>query len=140
MLDAYFSGTKLSWLLDHVPGARQMAERGELAFGTVDTWLVWQLTGGAVHSTDPSNASRTMLFDLHTQDWNDDILALLNIPRSVLPNIAPSSAVIGNALPEWLGGPIPSPAWPATSKPPPSARPASRPAWPRTPTAPAASC
>ena len=107
VLDAYFSGTKLSWLLDHVPGARQMAERGELAFGTVDTWLVWQLTGGAVHSTDPSNASRTMLFDLHTQDWNDDILALLNIPRSVLPNIAPSSAVIGNALPEWLGGPIP---------------------------------
>ena len=107
MLDAYFSGTKLSWLLDHVPGARQMAERGELAFGTVDTWLVWQLTGGAVHSTDPSNASRTMLFDLHTQDWNDDILALLNIPRSVLPGIAPSSAVIGNALPEWLGGPIP---------------------------------
>ena len=100
-------GTKLSWLLDHVPGARQMAERGELAFGTVDTWLVWQLTGGAVHSTDPSNASRTMLFDLHTQDWNDDILALLNIPRSVLPGIAPSSAVIGNALPEWLGGPIP---------------------------------
>ena len=98
VLDAYFSGTKLAWLLDHVPGARQKAERGELAFGTVDTWLVWQLTGGAVHSTDPSNASRTMLFDLHTQDWNDEILALLNIPRSVLPAIAPSSAVVGLSL------------------------------------------
>ena len=107
VLDAYFSGTKLAWLLDHVPGARQKAERGELAFGTVDTWLIWQLTGGAVHSTDPSNASRTMLFDLHTQDWNDEILALLNIPRSVLPSIAPSSAVVGEALPEWLGGSIP---------------------------------
>ena len=107
VVDAYFSGTKLAWLLDHVPGARRMAERGELAFGTVDTWLIWQLTGGAVHSTDPSNASRTMLFDLHTQDWNDDILALLNIPRSVLPQIAPSSTIVGDALPEWLGGPIP---------------------------------
>ncbi|CAB3704824.1 glycerol kinase GlpK [Achromobacter pestifer] len=107
VLDAYFSGTKLAWLLDHVPGARQMAERGELAFGTVDTWLIWQLTGGAVHSTDPSNASRTMLFDLHTQDWNDEILALLKIPRGILPQIAPSSAVVGNALPEWLGGSIP---------------------------------
>jgi glycerol kinase len=107
VLDAYFSGTKLAWLLDHVPGARQKAERGELAFGTVDTWLIWQLTGGAVHSTDPSNASRTMLFDLHTQDWNDEILALLNIPRSVLPSIAPSSAVVGESLPEWLGGSIP---------------------------------
>ena len=107
VVDAYFSGTKLAWLLDHVPGARQMADRGELAFGTVDTWLIWQLTGGAVHSTDPSNASRTMLFDLHTQDWNDDILALLRIPRSVLPQIAPSSAIVGNALPEWLGGSVP---------------------------------
>ena len=107
VLDAYFSGTKLAWLLDHVPGARQKAERGELAFGTIDTWLIWQLTGGAVHSTDPSNASRTMLFDLHTQDWNDEILALLNIPRSVLPSIAPSSAVVGESLPEWLGGSIP---------------------------------
>lgn len=107
VVDAYFSGTKLAWLLDHVPGARKMAERGELAFGTMDTWLVWQLTGGAVHSTDPSNASRTMLFDLHAQDWSDDILALLNIPRGILPRIAPSSARIGETLPEWLGGSIP---------------------------------
>lgn len=110
VVDAYFSGTKLAWLLDHVPGARQAAERGELAFGTVDTWLIWQLTHGAVHSTDPSNASRTMLFDLHTQAWNEDILALLNIPPSVLPQVAPSSAVIGQAHPQWLGGPSRLPA------------------------------
>ncbi|MFQ1062903.1 glycerol kinase GlpK [Bordetella trematum] len=107
VLDAYFSGTKLAWLLEHTPGAREAAGRGELAFGTVDTWLVWQLTGGAVHSTDPSNASRTLLYDLHTQDWNDDILALLNIPRSVLPGIAPSSAVVGHSIADCLGGPVP---------------------------------
>ena len=105
MLDACFSGTKLSWLLDHVPGARQMAERGELRHRRHLAGVAADRRRGAQH--DPSNASRTMLFDLHTQDWNDDILALLNIPRSVLPGIAPSSAVIGNALPEWLGGPIP---------------------------------
>src|SRR5690606_23286422 len=102
VLDAYFSGTKLAWLLDNVPGARAAAQRGELAFGTVDTWLVWQLTGGQVHSTDPSNASRTLLYDIHTQDWNDEILALLDIPRSVLPSVAPSSAEVGRALPEWF--------------------------------------
>lgn len=107
VLDAYFSGTKLTWLLDNVPGARDLAQRGELAFGTIDSWLVWNLTGGSVHSTDPSNASRTLLFDIHTQDWSDEILALLNIPRSVLPSVSPSSAVIGQALPEWLGGSIP---------------------------------
>lgn len=107
VLDAYFSGTKLAWLLDNVPGARKAAQRGEVAFGTIDSWLIWHLTGGAVHSTDPSNASRTLLFDIHTQDWSDEILALLDIPRSVLPSIAPSSAVIGQALPDWFGGPIP---------------------------------
>jgi len=107
VLDAYFSGTKLAWLLDNVPGARKAAQRGEVAFGTIDSWLIWHLTGGAVHSTDPSNASRTLLFDIHTQDWSDEILALLDIPRSVLPSIAPSSAVIGYALPDWFGGPIP---------------------------------
>ncbi len=107
VVDAYFSGTKLAWLLDNVPGARAAAERGELAFGTVDTWLAWQLTGGAVHSTDDSNASRTMLYDLRKRDWDDEILALLNIPRGVLPNIAPSSGVIGHAMPDLLGGAIP---------------------------------
>ncbi|WP_459616806.1 glycerol kinase GlpK [Bordetella sp. 2513F-2] len=107
VVDAYFSGTKLAWLLDHVPGARKAAERGELAFGTVDTWLVWQLTGGAVHSTDPGNAARTMLFDIHKQDWSDEILSLLDIPRSLLPAIAPSSGEVGQSLPEWFGGSIP---------------------------------
>ncbi|WP_144632496.1 glycerol kinase GlpK [Bordetella genomosp. 13] len=107
VVDAYFSGTKLAWLLDNVPGARQAAERGELAFGTIDTWLVWQLTGGQVHSTDATNAARTMLYDLHTHDWNDDILELLRIPRSLLPEVAPSSGEIGRTLPELLGGAIP---------------------------------
>jgi glycerol kinase len=107
VVDAYFAGTKLAWLLDNIPGARGRAERGELAFGTIDTWLVWQLTGGAVHSTDYSNASRTLLFDLHTRDWNDELLALLNIPRSLLPAIAPSSAIVGKSLPELFGGAIP---------------------------------
>ncbi|SAI67844.1 glycerol kinase [Bordetella ansorpii] len=107
VVDAYFSGTKLCWLLDNVPGARQAAERGELAFGTIDTWLVWHLTGGKVHSTDATNAARTMLYDLHSHDWNDDILALLRIPRSLLPQVAPSSGEVGRTLPELLGGAIP---------------------------------
>jgi glycerol kinase len=107
VLDAYFSGTKLAWLLDNVPGARAAAERGEVAFGTIDTWLIWQLTGGKVHSTDPSNASRTLLFDIHKQDWSDELLERLNIPRSVLPSLAPSSAVVATTQPQWLGGAIP---------------------------------
>ncbi|SOE52274.1 Glycerol kinase [plant metagenome] len=106
-LDAYFSGTKLAWLLREVPGARQAAERGELAFGTIDTWLVWQLTGGDVHSTDASNASRTLLYDLATGDWSDEMLALLDVPRSLLPGIAPSSGIIGKTLPEHFGGALP---------------------------------
>ncbi|ANN79614.1 glycerol kinase GlpK [Bordetella flabilis] len=106
VLDAYFAGTKLAWLLDNVPGARAAAERGEVAFGTIDTWLIWQLTGGKVHSTDPSNASRTLLFDIHKQDWSDELLECLNIPRSVLPSIAPSSAVVAQTQPQWFGGAI----------------------------------
>src|SRR5512132_275438 len=81
VLDAYFSGTKLEWLLDNVPGARERAERGELAFGTVDTWLAWRLSGGRAHVTDATNASRTLLFDIHAQRWDDELLALLRIPR-----------------------------------------------------------
>ncbi|MGZ5047468.1 MAG: glycerol kinase GlpK [Usitatibacter sp.] len=91
VLDAYFSGTKLAWLLDNVEGARERAERGELAFGTVDTWLAWQLSSGAAHVTDPGNASRTLLFDIHALDWDEELLALLDIPRSVLPLVVPSS-------------------------------------------------
>jgi glycerol kinase len=97
--DAYFSGTKIAWMLDHVEGARARAEAGTLAFGTVDTWLVWQLSGGEVHVTDPSNASRTMLFDIHTGRWDDDLLALLRIPRSLLPEVRSSSEVYGDARP-----------------------------------------
>ena len=107
VLDAYFSGTKLEWLLDHVPGARQRAERGELAFGTVDSWLLWKLTGGRVHATDPSNASRTLLFNVHTQAWDDSLLALLRIPRSVLPQVLPSSGVMAETDADILGVSIP---------------------------------
>lgn len=98
VLDAYFSGTKLAWLLDHVEGARARAERGELAFGTVDTWLAWNLTGGAAHITDPSNASRTLLFNLHTLSWDEELLALFDIPRAVLPEVVPSSGVCGQTV------------------------------------------
>ena len=97
VLDAYFSGTKLNWLLDNVPGARERARRGELAFGTIDSWLVWNLTNGARHVTDPSNASRTLLFDIHRGDWDDELLALLDVPRSVLPEIVSSSGVCAQA-------------------------------------------
>src|SRR5271165_5557014 len=105
ILDAYFSGTKLKWLLDNTPGARERAVRGELAFGTVDSWLIWNLSGGAAHVTDPSNASRTLLFDIHRGDWDDELLALLDVPRRVLPRLVSSSAicvdaaVLGTAVP-----------------------------------------
>ena len=97
VLDAYFSGTKLKWLLDNVSGARERAMRGELAFGTVDSWLIWNLTGGAVHVTDASNASRTLMFDIHHGDWDDELLALLDVPREVLPAVVASSGVCANA-------------------------------------------
>jgi glycerol kinase len=97
VIDAYFSGTKLKWLLDHGKGLRARAARGELAFGTIDSWLIWNLTGGAVHVTDPSNASRTLLFNTHTGTWDDELLALFDIPRSVLPRVVPSSGVCGEA-------------------------------------------
>ena len=93
--DAYFSGTKIAWMLDHVEGARARAEKGKLAFGTVDTWLVWKLTGGRLHVTDASNASRTMLFDIHAGRWDDELLRLLRIPRSLLPEVRSSSEVYG---------------------------------------------
>ena len=103
LIDAYFSGTKLKWLLDHVPGARAQADRGELAFGTIDSWLIWQLTGGAVHATDVSNASRSMLFNVHTNQWDDELLALLDIPASLMPVVKPSSAHFGEVRPDLLG-------------------------------------
>ena len=103
LVDAYFSGTKLQWILDNVPHARQQAANGELAFGTVDSWLMWQLTGGAVHATDVSNASRTMLLNVHTNTWDDELLALLNIPANMLPKVLPSSAMYGDVKPDLLG-------------------------------------
>src|SRR5881628_1764118 len=105
VVDAYFSGTKLEWLLRHVPEARARAKAGKLAFGTVDSWLVWNLTGGRVHVTDPSNASRTMLFNLRTGDWDDELLDLFGVPRSVLPAVASSSEVYGETT--LLGGALP---------------------------------
>lgn len=107
VLDAYFSGTKLAWLLDNIPGARTRAERGELAFGTVDSWLVWNLTKGQTHVTDPSNASRTLLFNLHSLAWDDELLALLRIPRSVLPTVVPSSGIAAHTDPSLFGRAIP---------------------------------
>ena len=106
LVDAYFSGTKLKWLLDNVPGARAQAERGELAFGTIDSWLMWQLTGGALHATDVSNASRTMLFNVHNNQWDTELLDLLGIPASLMPKVLPSSAHYGEVRPELLGHPI----------------------------------
>ncbi len=106
VLDAYFSGTKLKWLLDHVPGARVRAARGELAFGTIDSWLVFQLTGGRSHVTDPSNASRTLLFDIRRGAWDDELLRLFNIPESVLPAVVESSGVCAQALLDGVRVPI----------------------------------
>ena len=107
VLDAYFSATKLEWLLNEVPGVRARAERGELAFGTIDAWLVWNLTGGRVHATDVSNASRTMLFNLHTMQWDDALLDLFNIPASVLPAVVASSGVVAQTDAALLGTAIP---------------------------------
>ena len=107
IVDAYFSGTKLKWILDNVSGARAAALAGELAFGTVDTWLMWQLTGGAVHATDVSNASRTLMLDVHRNDWDDTLLKLLDVPRSVLPAVQPSSHVYGETRANLLGAALP---------------------------------
>ena len=106
VIDAYFSGTKVAWILDNVPGARERAERGELAFGTVDTWLIWKLTEGQVHVTDETNASRTMLFNIHTRSWDEDLLKALNIPRSMLPEVKSSSEVYGQTTSPIAGVPI----------------------------------
>ena len=106
VVDAYFSGTKLKWILDNVPGARERAEKGELLFGTVETWLIWKLTKGRVHVTDYSNASRTMLFNINTLEWDEEILAELNIPKCMLPELKPSSCIYGETDPQFFGGPV----------------------------------
>lgn len=107
VVDPYFSASKIRWLLEHVPGAHEKARRGELAFGTVDSWLVWQLTGGAVHATDVSNASRTMLYDIGRGQWDDELLDVFDIPRSMLPEVYPSSHVLARSDADMIGG-----AWP----------------------------
>jgi glycerol kinase len=107
VIDAYFSGTKLKWLLDRVPGARAAAMRGELAFGTIDTWLMWQLTGGTVHATDVSNASRTLLLNVQSNDWDDELLRILDVPRELLPAVHPSSHEFGRTRAELLGASLP---------------------------------
>lgn len=107
VIDAYFSGTKVKWILDNVSGARKRAENGELLFGTVETWLIWRMTKGKVHVTDYSNASRTMLFNINTLQWDDEILAELDIPKCMLPEVRPSSCVYGETDPSFFGGPIP---------------------------------
>jgi glycerol kinase len=101
--DPYFSATKIAWILDCIPGMRLHAERGELAFGTIDSWLAWKLSGGELHVTDPSNASRTMLYDIHRGGWDDELLTLFGIPRSMLPEVRPSSHVFGMSAPRLLG-------------------------------------
>ncbi|TMH94729.1 MAG: glycerol kinase GlpK [Betaproteobacteria bacterium] len=106
VIDPYFSGTKIAWLLDNIPGARLRAERGELAFGTVDTWLVWKLTGNRTHVTDPSNASRTMLFDIARGDWDEELMRLLGVPRALLPDVHPSAHAFGMLPASVLGEPL----------------------------------
>lgn len=106
VIDAYFSGTKLKWILDNVEGAREKAEKGQLLFGTVETWLIWNLTGGRVHVTDYSNASRTMMFNINTLEWDEEILEILGVPKSVLPKAVPSSMVYGETDSQIFGGPI----------------------------------
>jgi len=107
LADPYFSGTKLRWLLDNVPGARERAARGELAFGTIDSWLLWNLTGGRVHATDPSNASRTLLYNIRTGQWDEELLRILGVPREILPEVRPSCGLFGECNAEVLGAPVP---------------------------------
>lgn len=107
LLDPYFSATKLSWILNNVEGARERGERGELCFGTIDSWLIWNLTGGKVHATDYSNASRTMLFNIHTLEWDEELLKIFNVPRAMLPEACPSSHIFGYTDPKILGASLP---------------------------------
>jgi len=107
VIDAYFSGTKLRWILENVPGVRERAEKGDLLFGTIDTWLMWKLSGGKIHATDYSNASRTLMFNINTLEWDKEILAELNVPASMLPKAMPSSGLFGYSDPQFFGGSIP---------------------------------
>ena len=141
VLDPYFSGTKLAWILDNVPGARARAEAGELAFGTIDSWLVWNLTGGERHLTDASNASRTLLFNIHVATWDPELLELLRIPPAILPEVvAFQRGLRRDRRPAFLPRGYPLPGLPETSRRRCSASSATGPGWSRIPTAPAVSC
>ena len=140
MINAYFSGTKISHLLDACNGLRSRAERGEILFGTVDTWLVWRLTGGRRHMTDYTNASRTLIFNIHTLDWDDELLEILDIPRAMLPEVRPSSEVYGETSAEWFGRAIPIAGNAGDQQAAAFGQACFQPAAPRTPTGPAVSC
>ena len=116
LLDPYFSGTKIAWLLDNVPGARARAEAGKLAFGTVDSFLLWRLTGGKVHLTDATNASRTLLYNIRDNAWDDELLGILDIPASLLPEVKDCADDFGETVPELFGARFRSAASPATSR------------------------
>ena len=139
MIDAYFSGTKIRWTLHNVPGAMERARDGEILFGNIDTWLIWKLTHGAVHVTDYTNASRTMLMDLESGEWSDDLLASSTCPGQCSPRIVSSSGRVGTISPGISARQFPSVASPATSRLLLPDRPASAPVFPKTPTEPAAS-
>ncbi len=141
VVDAYFSGTKVKWILEHVTGARERARNGELLFGTVDTWLIWNLTRGKVHVTDYSNASRTLLFNIKTLQWDQRILDELDIPACMLPEVKPSSCIYGHTDPQTFGGAmIPISGDAGDQQAALFGRPVSATAWSRIPTAPAVSC
>jgi glycerol kinase len=140
VLDAYFSGTKVKWLLENVPGLRERAGKGELCFGTIDSWLIYNLTGGQVHATDVSNASRTLLFNLHTLRWDEHLLGILGIPKALLPEVRPSAGLFGETVPELFGAAIPIAGVAGDQQAALLGRLVLPPVWPKIPTAPAASC
>ena len=139
-IDPYFSATKLDYILSHIEGARRRAEAGELLFGTVDSWLIYKLTGGRVHATDPSNAARTMLFNIHTMRWDEELLKLFRIPACMMPQVLPSSGLFGQTDPICSACPFPSRAWRATSRRPCSGNAALKKARSKTPMARAVFC
>jgi len=140
VIDAYFSASKVRWLLDHVPGARDKAQAGELAFGTIDSWLLWNLTGGKVHVTDATNASRTMLYNIHDQSWDDELLRLFDVPRSLLPEVRSSSEVYGQTTPDLFGAAVTIAGIGGDQQAALFGQTCFTAAWPRTPMAPAVSC
>ncbi len=139
VIDPYFSGSKIRWILERYPDAIEKALSGELLFGTIDTWLIWQLTGWAAHVTDPTNASRTLLYNIHDRTWDPVLLEALNLPGAMLPEVRPSAGLFGETRVEAPFSGISSPAWLATSRRRSTDRAAGTPAWPRTPMAPAPS-